>query len=60
MISIPTSAARPALAAGLLALALACLAEPGAAQRNRAEQLLSDRPAPRRGCTMRPWSTASS
>jgi hypothetical protein len=43
---------RPTLAAGLVILALAVVAEPGAAQRNRAELLLSDRPAPRRGCTI--------
>jgi len=36
----------------LLAIALACAATPGAAQRSRAEQLLSDRPAPRRGCSI--------
>jgi hypothetical protein len=52
MIHIFRSPARPALAAGLLALALACVADSAAAQRNRAELLLSDRPAPRRGCTI--------
>jgi hypothetical protein len=36
----------------LLAAALACVAIPAAAQRDRAAQLLSDRPAPRRGCTL--------
>ena len=36
----------------LLAATLACIATPGTAQRSRAEQLLSDRPAPRRGCSI--------
>ena len=52
MIRIRPSAARPAVTAGLVVIALACIADAGAAQRNRAEQLLSDRPAPRRGCTI--------
>lgn len=42
---------RPALAAGLLALMLASTAGAAAGQ-SRAEQLLSDRPAPRRGCSI--------